>query len=215
MTGENNVVWRFLNKMTDLLILNLLFLVCSLPVVTIGASLSAMYTVNLRSVRYGDGYVLKGFFKGFRESFKQATMAWLLFLCFGGILFVDYLFWERTGGSLAKPMQMAGIAIALLLGIVFLWLFPVIAKMQDGFLRQVKNAAAMAVGYFFPHTAICLALVVISAYAVITNVAAMVVFLVIGFALISYVQSFFFYQIFARFITETPATDDDLLYANK
>ena len=61
----DNPLIRFLNKTTDLLVLNIVFLLCCLPVVTIGASLTAMYAVNLRSVRYGDGYVLKNFFKSY------------------------------------------------------------------------------------------------------------------------------------------------------
>lgn len=212
---NDNVVWRFLNKMTDLFLLNLLFVICSLPVVTIGASLAAMYTVNLRSVRYGDGYVVKGFFRGFRQCFKQATAAWLLFLLCGGILFIDYRFWQQVGGSTANIMQMVSIAIAMLLLILFLWLFPVIAKMQDPFFSQIKNAAAMAVGYFVPHTVLCLFLTLGFGYVAYTNIAAMMILLVIGFAVITYVQSFFFYQVFAKFITETPASDDDLLYTDR
>ena len=74
----NNSVVKFLNKMTDILVLNLLFIFTSLPVFTIGASLSAMYAVSLRSVRYGDGYVVKTYFKAFKQSFKQSTAAFLV-----------------------------------------------------------------------------------------------------------------------------------------
>ena len=212
---HENIVWRFLNKMTDLLMLNLLFLMCSVPVVTIGASLSAMYAVNLRSIRYGDGYVVKVFFKSFKQCFKQATLAWLLFCVFGGVLYLDYRFWQQTGGNLAKTMSIMSLAIAIVSGIVFLWLYPVIAKMQDAFIRQVKNAAAMAVGYLVPQTAICMGLSLGFFYAIYTNFAAMVVLLMVGCSVLTYIQSFFFYQVFAKFITETPASEEDPLYAGR
>ena len=78
---KDNVVIRFLNKVADLVVLNLLFVLCSLPIITIGASMTAMIAVSLRSVEYGDGYVVKSFFHSFKESFKQATEAWIVNLC--------------------------------------------------------------------------------------------------------------------------------------
>ena len=213
---NDNIVIKFFNKATDLMVLNLLFLLCSLPVVTIGASLSAMYAVNLRSVRYGDGYVAKVFFKSFKESFFQATVAWILFCLCAVILFFDYHFWLQAGSSgMAKYMQISSLVLAIILGVIFLWLFPVIAKMKDSFFRQVKNAAAMAFGHFLPHTAICLVLAVGSAYAVYRSFAAMLVFVLVGFAVITYAQSFFFYQVFAKYITEAPASEEDPLYSGK
>lgn len=213
---KDNVVLQFLNKMTDLFLLNALFLLCSLPIVTVGASLTSMYAVSLRSIRYGDGYIIKTFFKSFKQSFKQATLAWLLFLVFAVVLFVDYHFWQQVNmGTISNTMKLVSVAIAFFVVMIFQWLFPVIAKMQDSFGRQIKNAAAMAVGYFVPYTLICMLLTFAVAYFVYTNVAAMVVMLMIGFSLITYVQSFFFYKVFAKFIDETPASDDDLLYSDK
>lgn len=60
MPKENPVI-AFLNKMADLILLNLIFLLCCIPVVTIGPAITALYAVSLRSVRYGDGYVIQTF----------------------------------------------------------------------------------------------------------------------------------------------------------
>ena len=70
----NSPVMSFFNKLTDLLFLNILWLVCSLPIITIGASTTAMYYVSITSIRMGDGYVAKRFFKSFVDNFKQATI---------------------------------------------------------------------------------------------------------------------------------------------
>ena len=213
--AEDNVVLRFMNKMTDLFVLNLLFLICSIPIVTIGASLTAMYAVSLRSVRYGDGYVVKTFFKSFKECFWQATLAWILCLISGLLLYIDYNFWTQAQeemGEIAGVMKVASLVVAIGLLIVFQWVFPVIAKMKDRFWRQVRNAAAMAVAYFIPYTLICLVISIGAGYLAYTNVAAMIVMLMVGFATVTYMQSFFIYRVFAKFIQETPASEDDFLY---
>ena len=71
MPKENPVI-AFLNKMADLILLNLIFLLCCIPVVTIGPAITALYAVSLRSVRYGDGYVIQTFFRSFKQNFKQS-----------------------------------------------------------------------------------------------------------------------------------------------
>ncbi len=217
MNGFNydNVVIRFLNKLTDLMILNILFLVCSIPIVTIGASLTAMYSVNLKSVRYGDGYVAKRFFEAFKKNFKQATLAWLVFLLAGILLFFDIRFWQQMDpGTYGRVMIAVSYAIAAVLFVIGTWVFPVIAKMEDRLFIQFKNAAGMAVGYFFPYTVICVAIELLAAYTAVVNVGMMMIMLVIGFATVSYICSFFFYKVFANHIREESLGDDDLLYGD-
>ena len=211
--GNENVVIKFLNKMTDLFVLNLLFLICSLPVITIGASLTAMYATSLRSVRYGDGYVFKTFFTAFKKSFKQATLAWLITLAAGAVLYVDYRFWSQVRmGGIEQIMLVVSIAIIFLVFMVLVWLYPLIAKMDDTLGRQIKNAAAMAVGHFVPYTAVCMALGGGSLYLAYTTPAVFFIMLLIGFSTVSYMQSFFLYKVFAKYIDEVPASEDDPLY---
>ena len=76
---EGSPVLRFLNRVTDLLVLNLLALLMCLPVVTVGASLTAMHYVLLKLVRDEEGYIAKSFFRSFKRNFLQATVIWLIF----------------------------------------------------------------------------------------------------------------------------------------
>ena len=89
MPKENPVI-AFLNKMADLILLNLIFLLCCIPVVTIGPAITALYAVSLRSVRYGDGYVIQTFFRSFKQNFKQSFVA-------GMISRYDHLFQRYSG----------------------------------------------------------------------------------------------------------------------
>lgn len=204
---------RFINKGADLLVLNLLFLVCSIPIVTMGASLTAMYAVNLRSVRYGDGYVAQTFFKAFKQSFVQATIAWVIVAVCGLLIFFDIRFWSVMGEGLIQKMMLAvSYALAGILFALSIWLFPLIAKMKDSLKNQFANAAKMAVGYFIPYTLACLLIQGISVFLATVNVAMLLLMLVIGIAIVSYMCSFFLYKVFAKHIKEESMGVDDLLY---
>lgn len=69
-----------LSKLADLVILNILFLACCLPVVTIGASITALYAVTKKMAEDREGYIFKGFFISFKDNFKQSTIMWLILL---------------------------------------------------------------------------------------------------------------------------------------
>ena len=80
----------FFSNLTDILILNVLCLLCCLPIVTIGPAITAMHYVTLKMARDEEGYVLKSFLKSFKENFKQSVIAWLGFLAVSIVFFVDY-----------------------------------------------------------------------------------------------------------------------------
>ena len=82
-------VFRFLNKMADLCILNLIFLLCCLPIITIGASVTALYSVTLKMSRDQEGYIARSFFKAFKANFKQATSIWIPSLLLLFIMLAD------------------------------------------------------------------------------------------------------------------------------
>ncbi len=72
----------------NLVLLNVLFLVCSLPVITFGASYGAMHTM-LRKMDDGENVVVKGFFYAFKDQFKQTTVSWIVLLIPGVWMFLE------------------------------------------------------------------------------------------------------------------------------
>ena len=80
----------------DLAILNLITLLCCVPVITAGAAMTAMHYVLLKIVRQEDGYITADFLRSFRQNFRQATAVWSLFLLFAALLVLDFFL---TGGS--------------------------------------------------------------------------------------------------------------------
>mgnify|MGYP002554189598 CR=1 FL=1 len=74
----DNRFWRFMGKLWDALVLNILWVVCCIPLVTVGAATTAVYYVALKLARDEEGYVISSFFKSFKENFRQATALWLV-----------------------------------------------------------------------------------------------------------------------------------------
>lgn len=138
-------VMRFLGRMGDLMILNLLVTLCSLPIVTIGASLTAMHYVMLKLVRGEEGYITKDFFKSFRMNFKQATIIWLIMLLFLILFGVDYYLVVFSGIGFPKGLNKVLTAIAILLVIASMYVFPVLSRFDNTVRNTIKNGFIMSI----------------------------------------------------------------------
>lgn len=198
---SNSPVIAFLNKMTDLILLNVLWLLCCLPVFTAGAATTAAYYVSITSIRCGDGYVIKRFFGSFKKNFRQITPIWLAILVFSLIMTADMLFWYRQGNTFGKTMFIISGVVAFLFLIWILWIFPVFAKLDGKTGELLKNAVAFAIGYL-PYTAIILVITGVVMYANLVSLIANSIMLFVGFAVLFYIQSFFFYRVFMNHIDE-------------
>ncbi|MBQ9348598.1 MAG: YesL family protein [Oscillibacter sp.] len=138
-------LFRILSTLYDLIILNLVTLAGCLPILTAGASLTAMHFVLIAMVRDGEPDIVRSWFRSFRENLRQATMIWSVYLL---ILLLCY--WIIRGGADetldALAVGCAGFAL-LLLFLLSLYLFPFIAHFRNTILRSVGICAALSVAY--------------------------------------------------------------------
>lgn len=142
-----NPVMRTLSVVADLIVLNLLTAVCSLPIFTAGAAITALNTVVIRVIRGEEGSLTKDFFRAFRSNFKKATLLWLLVLLAAVLLAADYLAARMYIPALCPVI----IAIAVLALMLVIYIFALQARYENTLGRTLKNAAAIAVA-FFPRT---------------------------------------------------------------
>lgn len=150
-----------LNKVADLLWLNVLTVICCLPIVTIGASLTAMNYMALKIVRNEECYITRGFFKSFRENFRQATIIWLILLVITIVLAADYIIMSAgTDTGFGKVLWGVLVAVAILVACTMLYVFPVLAKFDNTVYKTIKNALMISLMQF-PKT-----IVMLVAYAV-------------------------------------------------
>ena len=133
-----------LSRMTDLVLLNLITLAGCLPVITAGASLTAMHYVLLKMVRGEEGYVAVDWLKSFKRNFRQATLIWLVFLAAGVMALVDLWIIAYGAGSTALALRVLLILVILMVYGVFLWIFPVLARFEGSLPMIAASAAGMA-----------------------------------------------------------------------
>ena len=136
-----------LSVAADLLALNLMVLVCLVPVVTAGAGLTAMNDLIVHLVRREESYLFRPFFRSFRENFRQSTLLWLVFLAAGALLYFDY-----HAAAVYLPMLRYPIAaIAILVLAVGMYAFALLSRYENTVWGTLKNAVSLAVA-FFPRT---------------------------------------------------------------
>ena len=87
----NNPIMRFLTAMFDLMALSVLWVVFSLPIFTMGAASTALYSAAYHHVRKGEDYLWNSFFSAYKENFKRSTLTWLVALAILGFLGADAL----------------------------------------------------------------------------------------------------------------------------
>ena len=87
----NSGFFKFINRLLDVLFLNFLWIICSLPIVTIGAATCAAFSISLKMVDDEEGYIGKAFFKEFKKNFKQGTLMWMIT---APCIYILYLLWH-------------------------------------------------------------------------------------------------------------------------
>lgn len=133
-------VMRFLNRVGDLMILNFLMIVCCIPIITAGAAFTALHYVLLKIVRGEEGYLVRGFFKSFRSNFRQATLIWLLMLLVVAVYVGDTWIFNYSGLVFPKALIIAVVAVAILLLMAAVYVFPLLARFENSVKNTLKNA---------------------------------------------------------------------------
>ena len=137
----DNPLWRFLGKLADLMILNVLFLLCSIPIFTIGASLTGVNYVCLKIREQEEGYIVRNFFKSFKQNFVQSTIIWLIMLALGLLLGTEFYMYRDTTGTLARVIKGMIVVGAVMWTMVFFAIWP----MQARFYNSIKNTFINAI----------------------------------------------------------------------
>lgn len=204
--NQDNVVVIALNRIGDLILANLLFLLCSIPLITIGPSLTALYHCMLRIVKGNDDGIIKTFFKAFRQNFIQSLIAWLAIVAVGVILFLDTRFLLQNASEAGKIFYyLSGLVLALLV-MVALYIFPVIAAFSNTLKNLLKNSVIFAFMHI-PSTLLIAVISILPMYMTYQDLTLLPLYsccwFFFGFSLTCYINSFLFYRIFKPYLEST------------
>ena len=190
-----------LGTLADMILLNIVYIICCLPVITIGASTTALYTVTLKMVRKEYPAVLKSFFKAFRKNFKHSTLCWIPAALTGLLLLVDLRIMGLIEGA-GRTVLLALLGIVLVVYImVMTYLFPYIARFENTIRQTFKNVLLISIAHL-PATllmaGITIALAVLVFFSARTFVLATIVGFFFGFAALAYLKSLLLTRIFKK-----------------
>ena len=138
-------IMRFLSKVCDLMILNVMCIICCLPIVTAGASITALYTITMKMVRGEESYIFKGFLKAFKENFKQSTIIWLIMAVLGIFVFVDYQAASLLPENMSNLFRILIGALIIFYLMVLSYIFPYTARFANNIKNIFKNSLLIAI----------------------------------------------------------------------
>ena len=177
--------------------------------------MSAMYFTLLKKQRTGEnGGVVKLFFKGFKDNFKQSTISWLLFLLISFIFTLDFNLFGKGGPQENKLMYYTSVVLMILTYFIAIYLFPVISAFKNTLKNLLLQSIYLAAKNFI-FTIVIMVLYTLPAYVLLSStqvfMVGIFVFIVCGFGLIAYVSSFMFLKAFTPYLDEVTKkyTDDD------
>ncbi len=198
--------FSFMQKLFYLMVLNVIFIVMCIPVVTIGANCTALGCATLHMHRGRDGSPLKIYLHSFALNFRQATVIWMPACLVSAAAVYDLLLSSRLGGvhlALRYPMLALLFIILLLLS----YIFPLLGRFENTCRQTIKNAVLMSLRHL-PWTAMLLVVELFPGVMYVfgqPEIAAgvLAVMSICGFSGVSYILSWFFeYRIFPCYIPE-------------
>lgn len=194
---QDNMFFTIMGVLFDLIILNVLTLLCCIPIVTAGASFTAMHNVLWHMVRHEETYVARQFFDSFKRNLKQSLLPWLAFLLAAAVLTVDgMLAWSSD--VLRIPMMIVVVFVGLVIIAIAQYFFPLLSRYDNPTSTMLRNAAKLALG-FFPCT-LCM-LAILAAFAALYVqffVYAIPLLLMMGISLPQYCCAWIYNWIFRR-----------------
>lgn len=201
--SDESILGRFFGKLGDIIILNLLFVICSIPVITIGVSYTSMEYALLKKMQEPDATVSKAFFHSFRENFRQSTLGWLLILLLAFIFSVDLNVFGPSGVMPFTPFYYLFLLAGFILGFTALYLFPVIAAFGNSLKNLFVQSFFLASKNIFFTLLMCF-LFCFPMYLTFLDAEYFLIYLtlwlVLGFGLIGYLYSFIFFHIFKPYL---------------
>lgn len=199
----DNPVFRTINKLVDLIWLNIIFVIVSIPVVTMGASVTAMMSVTMKMARDREGYIWSGFWKSFKQNFKQSTIIWIAMILLATVLGTDIYFFYNSTAAYAKLLLAFMLGLSLICLCVAVYIFPLQAQFENTIKQTAKNALLMAIRHL-PWTALLLIMIVGGGILIWLFLGIAIFF---GFGLLAFLCAFIFNHIFVRYIPEEMRND--------
>ena len=202
---QEHIIIRILTRIFDLILLNILWLLTSIPVVTLGAATAALYSVLLSAAEKKEGYIVRDYWKAFRRNFKQSTVVWILLLFLGACLWFDLTLIGVVPGLFRQIGTVVLGAVLIFYFMECIFVFPLIAKFENSTGNMIKNALLIPVSRL-PYALMILfmtgAAIIVTFLNQRTIMIGAVIWSAIGVSVLSYANSLLLVKMLAPFMLE-------------
>lgn len=200
----DNKFFEVLDKITDIVVLNFLFIVCSIPIITIGASITATYSVAMKVIKGEESYIIKDFIKKLKENFKISTIVWLLIAVIGFVLALDfYISTLISNNIVSKILQFIFTIVSIIVVFVLTYAFPIISKFDNTIKNTMINSVLISIQNL-PYTMIMVFvnLLPITMIYLFSSYWGYILFFytIIGYGIIAYINSIFLDKVLSKYI---------------
>ena len=149
LLNPDSPVLMFITRLVYAVWLNILWFVCSIPLITIGASTTALFTVTLKMARNEEGNITSQFFKAFADNFKFSTKVWLILMAVLAVLAVDGYALNRLRytGAVWTILFAFWIVASVMFFCILMYIFPLMAHFENTVGAMLKNALFISIRY--------------------------------------------------------------------
>lgn len=144
--SADGALYKFISRLWDMIKLNFLWMLFSLPIVTMGAATVAVYSVTLKMVDESEGYVARQFIKAFKENWKQGIPLGLIALFCSYVVYLDFEMFNKIEGN-PTILLVFGIIAAFVFGMALIYAFPLSARYENTLIGTLKNSVNIATRY--------------------------------------------------------------------
>lgn len=202
-------VMRVLSRMADIMILNVLVLITIMPIITVGASLSAMHYVLIKMERNEETYIIKMYFKSFKENFKQGTVLWLIQLVVLSVFILDYVLFVKSGIEFSVALMVAVLAICVVFMMTYMYVYPLQARFVNTVGQTLKNAFLIMI-LNFPRSVLMVLLYAMPIVIFLVSAYAVPFLIMFGVAGPAYGAVYLYRKVFKRFEPEEETITADM-----
>ena len=143
--APESMVVNILDQFSDMVILNVLCILCSLPIITAGISISAACACSVKMKKGRGGGVLREFLSEWKRGWKQVTPLWMVMACLLAILLFEFRITADMPGMMQTSFRCI-LTIAIILWMaVFVYVFPLMSVYQTTRIEAIKNAVLLSV----------------------------------------------------------------------
>lgn len=194
--STDGIIYKILQGITSILKLNLLWMLFSLPIITLGGATIAAFDVSMKMVAEEEGYVGRDFLESFKKNFKCGIPYGLLLLFCSYVVWLDFSLFEQIEGN-PMILLIAGMVSLFIFVLSFLYAFALQARYENTLINTLKNSANISMKYFVRTLTLLVALAVQLALFC-WNAVTMFVGFLIGPACMIYTVSMYAKRIFAE-----------------